>query len=582
MQQINNEALSPSAPRATSAAQLNSKPRTDTTTIVLHWTTAIAFVVSLFTGVRIAADALDARFSQWLSPILPQGEIWTWHFLSGLTLFFCVSAYTVYIARSKLAARNNLKKLRVLAAPVPARMKWGAVNIALHWFVYVLIAVLTATGVVVYLGYGGIWMTIHSYAAFIGLGYFFVHVFTHFMYGGLQQWLRLFRPTPLKMSPGVKPKPVLAAVVVGLLFAGAVAAMDWTTRDTLVVAKVAEGPKLDGVLDDAAWRQARPVTTETQQGIHLTGNAGASTITARAVQDGKKIYFAFEWTDPTRSLRRVPLIKKDDGWYTLDEGNDRADVNKFYEDKFAILFADKPHLGGAGSTGFGPNPVADRPATLHGRGFHYTTDGSTMDLWQWKASRGGVLGRVDDQYFGPVREATEAEKTGNGRYQAGYWNDPGRAFYSYNNNFERKHAPGEKRRPVKLSRLPKDVAATIAAMGKYDLNPDSSDPEESRWFMTEADTEPYTAEKDAQIPVGTVLPGVLIMGNYEGDRADVVGGAKWKDGKWTLETARNLVTGSKFDKDFVSGHDLYMWVAAFDHTQTRHSRHHRAIRVTMP
>src|SRR5262245_22432441 len=72
-------------------------PRTDVGTIFLHWATAIAFLVSLFTGVRIAADALHAPVSQWLSPILPQGEIWTWHFLAGLSLFFCASAYLIYM-----------------------------------------------------------------------------------------------------------------------------------------------------------------------------------------------------------------------------------------------------------------------------------------------------------------------------------------------------------------------------------------------------------------------------------------------------------------------------------------------------
>jgi len=61
-------------------------PRTDVGTLVLHWATAIAFLVSLFTGIRIAADALHAPVSKWLSPVLPQGQIWTWHFLAGLTL----------------------------------------------------------------------------------------------------------------------------------------------------------------------------------------------------------------------------------------------------------------------------------------------------------------------------------------------------------------------------------------------------------------------------------------------------------------------------------------------------------------
>ena len=39
-------------------------PRTDVGTLVLHWATAIAFTVSLFTGIRIAADALNAPISK--------------------------------------------------------------------------------------------------------------------------------------------------------------------------------------------------------------------------------------------------------------------------------------------------------------------------------------------------------------------------------------------------------------------------------------------------------------------------------------------------------------------------------------
>src|SRR3954470_8195635 len=81
-------------------------PRTDVGTLVLHWATAIAFTVSLFTGIRIAADALSAPVSKWLSPLLPQGEIWTWHFLAGLALFFCAAAYLIYMRRSGLASRN--------------------------------------------------------------------------------------------------------------------------------------------------------------------------------------------------------------------------------------------------------------------------------------------------------------------------------------------------------------------------------------------------------------------------------------------------------------------------------------------
>ena len=99
--------------------------------------------------------------------------------------------------------------------------------------------------------------------------------------------------------------------------------------------------------------------------------------------------------------------------------------------------------------------------------------------------------------------------------------------------------------------------------------------------MTEAETVPYTKELDDKIPVGTVLPGVLIMGDYEGDRADLFGGAKWKDGHWTLELSRNIATGSQYDVDFVPGKDVFMWVSVFDHNQTRHTRHMRPVKVVM-
>src|SRR4051812_85745 len=165
-------------------AARNAPPRSDIGTILLHWGTAVAFLVSLFTGIRIASDALHAPVSKWLTPILPQGEVWTWHFVSGLTLFFCASAYLVYVFRGGLTPRNALKKIRLMLMPVPRRMRWDAVNISLHWFVYALVAFMTVTGVILYFGYGGWWVWLHSTAAFIALGYIFVHVVTHYLYGG--------------------------------------------------------------------------------------------------------------------------------------------------------------------------------------------------------------------------------------------------------------------------------------------------------------------------------------------------------------------------------------------------------------
>ncbi|HEX2655567.1 MAG TPA: ethylbenzene dehydrogenase-related protein, partial [Xanthobacteraceae bacterium] len=86
-------------------------------------------------------------------------------------------------------------------------------------------------------------------------------------------------------------------------------------------------------------------------------------------------------------------------------------------------------------------------------------------------------------------------------------------------------------------------------------------------------------ETDAKIPVGTIIPGVIIVGDYTGDRGDVICAAHWQDGHWTVIASRDLKTGSKYDQDFIPGRDLYMWVAVFDHTQTRHTRHPRPVRI---
>jgi cytochrome b subunit of formate dehydrogenase len=387
--------------RVSQPVRKSTTPKTDIGTILLHWTVAIAFIVSLFTGVRIAADALIAPVSHWLVPILPQGDMWYWHFYSGLVLFFGASAYVLYVMRSGLIQRNAVKKTRVLAMNAPREMKWAAVNVVLHWAAYGLIALMFATGIMLYLGYGGWWVYVHSTAAFVGLTYIFVHIVAHFMQGGWWQLLRIFNPSRLVITRAVRPKPLLIGSIVGLGVVAAIAATDVNTRDQLVIARTsAPAPKLDGVMDDAIWKNAVPVTVHTHQGNKDAGGAESSTVQVWAAHDGQKMYYAFKWSDPTRSMRRIPMIKRQDGWHVWQgkhDRNDIADNNDFYEDKLAIGITTTPNFGGGGSTHLGPKPLGDKVAPLHARGYHYTNDGTLVDVWQWKASRGGHLGFVDDQ-----------------------------------------------------------------------------------------------------------------------------------------------------------------------------------------
>src|SRR5215467_11585178 len=130
---------------------------------------------------------------------------------------------------------------------------------------------------------------------------------------------------------------------------------------------------------------------------------------------------------------------------------------------------------------------------------------------------------------------------------------------------------------LKPHRLPRDVHAMQAAMGPIDLDPDHGESESARWFMTESESVPYSSAADGRIPVGTVVPGVIVAGTFSGDRADVRCAARWTAERWVLEVSRALDTHSKYDVPIRTG--TFMRVAAFDHSQIRHTRHVRPIRL---
>ena len=92
-----------------------------------------------------------------------------------------------------------------------------------------------------------------------------------------------------------------------------------------------------------------------------------------------------------------------------------------------------------------------------------------------------------------------------------------------------------------------------------------------------ATAEAQQPERDAQIPTGTVIPGLIVTGPRTGDRADIRGAARWLAGRWSLEAARRLDTHSPYDVPIVTG--IFLRVAAFDRSQIRHTRHVRPIRI---
>lgn len=583
----------------------------DSGLLILHWGAVALLVTSLLTGLRIGADAPGRSWLQAISGILPGGDVWPFHVWSGIGLAIVTLSYGLYVRKSGLSNHVALDRNRIAGIAQKGRARWVSVHILLVWLVYGMTLAQLVTGTMLYLGRGGTFVTVHYIVALAFLAFPIVHVAIQAGIGGLRQILRIFRPEPFApeaarsdftemlldayLKQGAKPqagKPVArkeparedaaataylhpAATVgaVALVLAAVALPLDRGSESRLAIAQAPDGtaPAIDGDLSDPVWKEAAPVSVKTMQGVNFADGTGGSTVDVQAVHDGKHVYFAFTWDDPTRSLKHLPLIKKEDGWHLVHEQYDIEDEDNYYEDKLGVMFSRSREPGG-GTAHLGKQPLKGMPAAYGGRGLHYTTDGSMADVWHWKASRGGMLGYVDDNFFGAPKKPKPEEAEGKARYKAGYATDEGKAFYK--NNF--KHEPaGGYAGQVKLEKLPKDLAAVTKAMGHVDLDVTVSEDEGAKWWMTENETVPYSPELDKAIPVGTVIPGVLIAGKYEGDRADVKGAARWAAGRWTLEAVRLIDTGNKGDLPFENG--LAMWVSPFDHSQTRHTRHMRPI-----
>jgi hypothetical protein len=576
------------------------KPSTDALLVVFHWAAVGALLVSILTGLRIAADTPDAALARWLASIALEGDVYRLHYLAGVTITATALGYAIYLVRARLAGRFLIPAAKTRAMlSRGGRQAWRVRNLWVYYVLFGLIGLLAASGITLYLDlkppFGVAWLlTLHLLAAYSLIGAAVLHVAAQYAFGaavpkatlarakyGLLWLLKMLRPRFSRGAqvPGVtvqtNPAAMVTAVAAALAVGGGLVAADRSTEDTLAIGRIHAGstPVLDGHGSDPAWAAAETVRIHTREGTNLPG--GESLVEVQAVHDGANVYLKFRWEDPTRSLKHLPLVKTTSGWKLVHEQYDIEDEDLYYEDKLGVLLSRSPEPGGGGTVHLGPQPLPGKPPAFSGRGLHYTADGSVADMWQWKAVRTGFLGELgwaDDDQFGPPAEAKPKEAAGEERYKAGYVTDPGKA--SYANNFAHE-GPGGYAGLIKPLRLPLNWRALQARLGT-DLDPGHSDP--LPWSMSQAESVDYSPELDAAIPVGTAIPGVLLgAAGLEGDRGDVRCAADWAEAHWTLECRRALDTGSAHDVALRPGEPVHLWVSVFDRTQTRHSRHMRPI-----
>lgn len=303
--------------------------------------------------------------------------------------------------------------------------------------------------------------------------------------------------------------------------------------------KAVAAPKLDGVADDAVWKAAPVLNIKAIKGANFKDGKGNTAGTLQIAYTADMLFMLVTYEDPTYSVRRSPYVKKSDGtWEKMKDPEDKGeDNNKFYEDKLAVLWNINDSI-------FGFSDKFSCTAVCHGGepgkpyGNKYSEEeGELGDIWHMKYVRGGVIGQADDQYLDHTRFDVAKSPA------AGRKSDP---------------KTGGGYEDIKLvNGKPEFMNKSGKAANKGG----------TYWLKVE-EKAPFD---DSKFKPGDEVASVLIA-PFAGDRGEVAAGAKWEKGKWTVELARKLVTGSKFDIQFDDLNKGYAFgIGFFDNAQVRHS-----------
>ena len=560
---------------------------------VSHWSMTLLLALNLLSGMRIgwgyeesALGGMQGTWSAMLSKLAPAGTMFgvnliVLHVWSAFLLLLVAGVYGGYMFRSGAARRLKVGRADIekLVAGIRGGRFWRSkpalwsANVLVYWLSFAFIGVLTVTGFALYwldlglaeaLGGYDLMRLLHAVVGYLLIPYTILHATLQWFFGRF--WtifkIQLWRPHVLAG---------FVALAVAVPIAAGAYLIDDMPR-TLTVARIignGAAPVLDGIPSDAIWTSVKPVVIHTAKSTNSPGHV--VDVTVKAVHDGQNVYFQFQWDDPDASFHRYPLIKTDGGWKVLQTAFSNADENVYYEDKLSMYITKVKNGSCAATCHLGAGPYSEKNEK---HGLHYTAGGEYGDVWHWKSVRTNPMGALkgepgyaDDQYFGPRTPVKPGE-----RYTGGYYPDPDQGGgYAY--NFTKVDA-AKSLNDTQV--VPKFLPPAEAVHSN--ANPATSE-HGGIWWIHKAKAVPYTKQADTY-EVGTVIPNIVIS-PLTGDRGHVRAKAEWKAGRWTLETQRVLDTGSKYDVAFVPGEPVYITVATYNRTQTRHSEHIKPVRVVL-
>lgn len=246
------------------------------------------------------------------------------------------------------------------------------------------------------------------------------------------------------------------------------------------------------------WKNVDALKVDVSKDDAVTGQ-----VELRAIFDGYNLYVLAQWADATKSETKKAWEFKEGKW-TKQKGD---------EDRLAIAW-------GKSSDAFKEKGCAGACHTGEKSAMKCPEQDGVVDLWHWKAARGGQAGWCDDQVI-------TAEKRGD---------DEGKSAYKSNVNSADANQPGW-RWADKADRTGTFNEETAVAL--------------------DADYKPAEGE---------VLPS-HVQRKPEGSRADVRAFASYADGRWTVLLVR--ADGTTHSDDFRLGAGKFPFaVALFDDTGT--------------
>ncbi len=293
-------------------------------------------------------------------------------------------------------------------------------------------------------------------------------------------------------------------------------------------------PIVDGTLDDAAWRAAKPIHVAVHQ--PPTRNRTTDTIVQlRAVRTDRDIYFAAQWRDPTDSDRKE--------LWTYDGRHWRRDPHDD-EDRLALLFPIGDSLSWFDSGGCGRTCHVRRRDRLSlddaPRWYKSTlAESQRLDVWHWKSVRSNALGHADDKFWA-FHPPMDPRKNG-GRYADAR---DGEIKPAVKNVSADKSGPAFMQNP---NRVP-GIAGVLLASDAVPLDLGSFE-------------------------AGDTVPG-RVLSVPTGSQSDVRARGLHRDGAWHLELSRALDTTHADDAIFRPGARIAFSLAVFDNVPESRKQDH--------